>query len=63
VKTVELVKKVGGDVPVITGAGIESGDDVRRAIELGTVGVLVASAIVRAKDWRAKIMEIAKALL
>jgi triosephosphate isomerase (EC 5.3.1.1) len=48
---------------VITGAGIESSDDVRRAIELGTVGVLVASAIVRAKDWRAKIMEIAKALL
>lgn len=63
VKTVELVRSVNRDVAVITGAGIESGEDVRRAIELGTVGVLVASAIVRAKDWRGKIMEMAKALM
>ncbi|MCG2863497.1 MAG: triose-phosphate isomerase, partial [Vulcanisaeta sp.] len=63
IKTVELVRKVNSDVAVITGAGIESGDDVRKAIELGTLGVLVASAIVKAKDWRGKITEMAKALL
>lgn len=62
IKTVELVRSVSRDVAVITGAGIESGEDVRKAIELGTVGVLVASAIVKAKDWREKIMEMAKAL-
>jgi triosephosphate isomerase len=62
IKTVELVRSVSKDVAVITGAGIESGEDVRKAIELGTVGVLVASAIVKAKDWREKIMEMAKAL-
>ncbi len=62
VRTVELVRKVNPEVPVITGAGIESFDDVRKAIELGTRGVLVASAIVKARDWRQKIMELARAL-
>lgn len=62
VKTVELVKRVNPSIPVITGAGIESYEDVKRAVELGTQGVLVASAIVKARDWRQKIMELAKAL-
>ncbi len=62
VKTVELVKRVNPGIPVITGAGIESYEDVKKALELGTQGVLVASAIVRAKDWRQKIMELANAL-
>lgn len=62
IKTVELVKRVNPSVPVITGAGIESHEDVRKALELGTQGVLVASAIVRAGDWRQKIMELAGAL-
>ena len=62
VRTVELVRKVNSSIPVITGAGIESFDDVKKAIELGTQGVLVASAIVKARDWRQKIMELANAL-
>ena len=62
VRTVELVKRVNPSIPVITGAGIESFDDVRKAVELGTQGVLVASAIVKAKDWRQKITELANAL-
>ncbi|GAB6947058.1 triose-phosphate isomerase [Vulcanisaeta sp. JCM 16161] len=62
VKTVELAKRVNPDIPVITGAGIESYEDVKKALELGTQGVLVASAIVKARDWRQKIMELAGAL-
>ena len=62
VRTVELVRKVNPSIPVITGAGIESFDDVKKAIELGTQGVLVASAIVKARDWKQKIMELANAL-
>ena len=62
VRTVELVRKVNPSIPVITGAGIESFDDVKKAIELGTQGVLVASAIVKARDWKQKITELANAL-
>lgn len=63
VETVNAVKKVNPSVYVITGAGIEDYNDVAKALELGTVGVLVASAIVRAKDWESKISELAKALI
>jgi triosephosphate isomerase len=37
-------------VPVITGAGIKTKEDIKIAIELGTKGVLVASGITKAKD-------------
>jgi len=47
---------------VICGAGISSKEDVKRALELGTVGVLVSSSIVKAKDWEKKIRELAEAL-
>ncbi len=50
------------DVPLIVGAGIESGDDVRRSLELGAQGVLVASAIVKAHNWKEKILDMARYL-
>ena len=46
----------------LCGAGISSGEDVRVAIELGAVGVIVASAIVRSKDPRAVLEGMAGAL-
>jgi triosephosphate isomerase len=45
----ESVKLAGG-VKVLTGAGISTGGDVSKALELGTHGVLVASGIVKAKN-------------
>jgi triosephosphate isomerase len=48
--TLQLVRKVNATVPVLCGAGITKGDDVAAAIRLGTVGVLVASGIVKAKN-------------
>jgi len=48
--TVELVKKVNPDVKVLCGAGISTGEDVKKALELGTVGVLLASGVTKAKD-------------
>jgi triosephosphate isomerase len=44
--------KRGGDssVPVLCGAGIKTGKDVKRALELGAVGVLLASGVVKSKD-------------
>jgi len=62
VETVRLVSTHFPDVAVVTGAGIESGEDVGAALRLGTKGVLLASAAVKAKDHYQKIMELAKPL-
>lgn len=47
---------------LLCGAGIAAAGDVRRAVELGSSGVLVASGIVRAKDRAAAIDSFAGAL-
>lgn len=45
------VKKVNSvaPIPVLCGAGVKNGEDVRRALELGAKGILVASGVVKAK--------------
>jgi len=42
-----------GDVPVLCGAGISTGDDLTAARDLGAEGVLVASGVAKADDPRA----------
>jgi triosephosphate isomerase len=49
-QTVEEVEKINPNIKVLCGAGITSGEDVKKALELGTVGVLVASGVVKAED-------------
>jgi len=49
-RSVSLISRVNQRVKILTGAGISTGEDVYVAIRLGTIGVLVASAIVKAKD-------------
>ena len=61
--TVAKIRRIDEHIPILTGAGITAGDDVAKALELGTQGVLVASAIVKAKDWEAKIRELAEPLV
>ena len=48
--TIKKVRKVNDDVVILCGAGISHGEDVSVALKLGTHGVLVASAIVKAKN-------------
>ncbi len=48
--TVRLVRGINGNVAILCGAGISSGEDVAVALKLETQGVLVASGIVKAKD-------------
>ena len=62
-RTVLAVRKTGFRGKVLCGAGIVSGDDVARAVELGADGVLVASSVVKAKDWESKIRELANSLM
>lgn len=48
--TVNEVKKINPDIKVLCGAGITNGEDVKKALELGTVGVLLASGFVKAEN-------------
>ncbi|MEM2967936.1 MAG: triose-phosphate isomerase [Candidatus Bathyarchaeia archaeon] len=59
--TVKLVRSVNSDITILCGAGISRGEDVATAIRLGTQGVLVASAIVKAKDPYSVLREFADA--
>ena len=43
---------------VLCGAGISKGEDLKAAIELGSVGVLLASGIVKAKDPKAALEDL-----
>jgi triosephosphate isomerase len=49
-RSVELIRRVNSKVKILTGAGISKGEDAYAAVKLGTIGVLVASAIVKASD-------------
>jgi triosephosphate isomerase len=60
--SVEAIKKINPKVEVLCGAGITTGNDIAKAIELGTKGVLLASGIVLAKDQRAAIEDIIKGI-
>ena len=55
------VKLIGTD-KLKVGAGVKTGEDVRIAIELGARGVLLASGVVKAKDPRAVLLDLAKGL-
>ncbi|MCD6509684.1 MAG: triose-phosphate isomerase [Thermoprotei archaeon] len=57
--TLNAVQKVNPTIPVLCGAGITTGEDVRAALDLGTKGVLLASGVVKAKDWRKAIADLA----
>ena len=64
----ELITKAadavnGTSAKLLCGAGIVSGKDVAKAIELGSKGILVASGIIKSKDWNKIISEFAKALV
>lgn len=49
-RSVEAVRKGHRGVLVLCGAGVKSGNDFRKALELGADGVLLASGIVTSKD-------------
>ncbi len=61
--SVGLVKAVDAHVRVLCGAGVRTGADVRKAIELGAEGVLLASGVTLAKDVRAVALDLAEGVL
>jgi len=59
--TVEAVAKVN-ETPVLCGAGVSNANDVKKAIELGAQGVLLASAYVKAADPKKLLLQMADAM-
>lgn len=61
--TVTRVRELNKNVIILTGAGITTGDDVAAAVKLGTQGVLVASAIMKAQEPGKVIKEMSESLM
>ena len=51
-RVVKAVDKLAPDVGILAGAGVKNGKDVKRALELGCDGVLLASGVVKSDDPR-----------
>ncbi len=62
-RTVQLIREVSPEVRILTGAGVTAAEDVTKAIELGSEGVLISSAVMKASNPEEKIREFAEALL
>jgi triosephosphate isomerase (TIM) len=60
--TAEALAKSGYEGSLLYGAGIVSAEDVAAAMRLGTTGILVASSVVTARDWQAKLRELGTAM-
>jgi triosephosphate isomerase (TIM) len=60
--TVRAVRDVNKTVVILCGAGVKNGKDVRKAVELGAEGVLLASGVVKAKDKEAVLRDLASGL-
>ena len=60
--SVSAIQQVNKKVKILCGAGISNGADAKKAKELGTEGVLLASAFVLAKDPKAVLLDIANGL-
>jgi triosephosphate isomerase (TIM) len=56
------IQGAGSCSSIICGAGITDKDDVAKAMELGSQGILVASGIVKATSWEKKIAELASGM-
>lgn len=55
------VKEIRG-IPIIVGAGVKTGEDIKIALEFGAAGVLVASGVTKAADPAKVLTEFAIAL-
>ena len=62
-KAADAIKNAKNSTKLLCGAGIVSGEDVAKAIELGAKGILVASGIIKAKNWSKIMTEFAKSMV
>lgn len=60
--TVAAVAKINPNIPVLCGAGVKNGSDVKIAIKLGAQGVLVASGVTKAKNQKKAVESLVKGM-
>lgn len=61
-----LIRKsveAAGEIPLLVGAGIKNGNDVKIAMSLGAKGILIASGVVKSADPEKVLRELAKAMV
>jgi len=61
-ETVNEIKKINPEIKILCGAGIKNGGDVKKALELGTVGVILSSGIVKATNSEDVLVDICEAI-
>lgn len=61
-RAASVLKDTKSKSKLLCGAGIVSGADVAKAIELGSAGILVASGIIKADKWNKIISEFAETM-
>ncbi len=59
-EVIEEAVERSGDVPTLTGAGIKDSEDVRKSLELGCEGVLVASGVIKSDSCSEAVKELCK---
>jgi len=55
---IEKSVKAVGKITLLVGAGVKTTQDVKKAVELGSYGILVASGVVKVKNIRKAILEL-----
>jgi triosephosphate isomerase len=61
-KAISHAVEISGEIPLIVGAGIHQAEDLHKAKELGTKGVLISSAVVLAENPKEKLIELLKSV-
>lgn len=56
-----ITKEAG--IPLIVGAGINSKEDVKKSLEMGAVGVAVATDVVKAEDPKKEILDLTEGFI
>ena len=61
--SINAVHSAKNSTKLLCGAGIVSAEDVSRAIELGSKGILVASGVIKAKNWESILSDFSRGLV
>ena len=61
--SINAVQAAKNSTKLLCGAGIVSAEDVSRAVELGSKGILVASGVIKAKNWERILSDFSRGLV
>ena len=61
--SINAVQSAKISTKLLCGAGIVSAEDVSRAVELGSKGILVASGVIKAKNWESILSDFSRGLV